>query len=372
MYFYTITDESINVTVEGRLFELARTDRLERRVPALVQAASGGDEEAREELQDLVRPGTRMAHETDERIERDPQSGQYYLAGTDKPIAPGLAGRIVDFLAKGIDVEPLINFHKNCLLNPDYDHVQSQLWSFLQYNGHPITPAGYFIAYKRVGLAPYYKREEEEVKKAGYAKRLDLQSGSAGEEDYVSRSESFNPNTGEIEYEEVELGDHLRFVDLYTGDMDNSVGQVVSMEREDVEKDPTRACASGLHVAAMDYIPHYGAGTAPIAPPEGKTWAEMETNEKYRHIREQDSDPVVRVLVNPRHVVSVPYDHDSQKMRTEQYFVLGLCNGREEMEVSPVDYVERETEELRRELDARREEIAGEKEKVADLQALIR
>lgn len=75
------------------------------------------------------------------------------------------------------------------------------------------------------------------------------------------------------------------------GHLDNSVGNVVEMKRSDVQHDPTVACSFGLHVGTWDYASSFGSRT-------------------------------VKVLVNPRDVVSVPTDCGGQKMRTCRYKVV--------------------------------------------------
>lgn len=76
--------------------------------------------------------------------------------------------------------------------------------------------------------------------------------------------------------------------------MDNSPGKVVAMPREDCVEDPNLTCEAGLHVCASHYLDSF--------------W----TNKR-----------VIAVKVNPRDVVSVPYDYNYSKMRVCEYLVLG-------------------------------------------------
>lgn len=75
------------------------------------------------------------------------------------------------------------------------------------------------------------------------------------------------------------------------GHLDNSIGNVVTMERSKVQHDPTVACSFGLHVGTYRYAAGFGSR-------------------------------VVKVLVNPRDVVSVPTDCGGQKMRVCRYKVV--------------------------------------------------
>lgn len=80
------------------------------------------------------------------------------------------------------------------------------------------------------------------------------------------------------------------------GHLDNSVGNVVEMKRSSVQHDPSQSCSVGLHVASWDYA---------------SSW----------------SPTRLKVLVNPRDVVSVPTDSNLQKMRVCRYKVLSLVEG---------------------------------------------
>lgn len=84
-----------------------------------------------------------------------------------------------------------------------------------------------------------------------------------------------------------------------TGNIPNKVGSVISMPRSAVQYDPTIGCSTGLHVGTRDYAINW----API---------------------------LVLVKVNPRDVVSVPYECESQKMRVCEYTVLKVTDASEE------------------------------------------
>ena len=86
-------------------------------------------------------------------------------------------------------------------------------------------------------------------------------------------------------------------VDCHTGRVDNSIGMEVFMERDKVDSDPNRTCSHGLHVGAPDYVRrHYGGNI------------------------------IVKCLVNPRDVVSVPVDYNNTKMRVCRYTVVGYSD----------------------------------------------
>lgn len=112
-----------------------------------------------------------------------------------------LSDRIIRFAKEGLPFAPLLKFWENVKQNPN-PRAKTDLYKFLEHNGHPITSDGCFIAYRAV--------------------RND-------------------------------------FKDKYTGTIDNSVGKVVTMDRSLVNPDPNQTCSHGLHVASYDYARnHYG------------------------------------------------------------------------------------------------------------------
>lgn len=78
------------------------------------------------------------------------------------------------------------------------------------------------------------------------------------------------------------------------GQIHQTIGDVVTIPRSEVDDNPSRGCSVGLHVGTHNYA---------------KGWA----------------DQVLQVEVNPRDVVSVPNDSSFAKLRTSRYKVLALC-----------------------------------------------
>lgn len=83
--------------------------------------------------------------------------------------------------------------------------------------------------------------------------------------------------------------------DLHTNKIDNSIGKIPEVPRNMVDDDARKACSNGLHVGALSYVSNFGSG-----------------------------GHVVVVKVNPRDVVSVPYE-DATKLRCCRYEVLYEC-----------------------------------------------
>lgn len=171
-------------------------------------------------------------------------NGELFWKG--QPFHNALATRIVQMLEDGFNIDPMVNFMNNLMQNPSKRAVD-ELYGFLEKNSLPITPDGHFLAYKKV------------------------------------------------------RGDYK---DCHTGTMDNSVGRVVSMERNMVDDNRDNTCSTGLHFCSHSYLSSFGG------------------------------ERVVIVKINPADVVSIPSDYNNAKGRTCRYEVIG------EVSVTPDDKVE--------------------------------
>ncbi len=163
-------------------------------------------------------------------------NGTVQIGGKSLPNA--LSTRILDFLENHLPFEPLLKFWNNLQENPSFHSVQ-QLYGFLEANDHPITPDGCFIAYRKVTKD---------------------------------------------------------FKDFRTKKFDNSIGASPDMPRNEVNEDPEKTCAEGLHVANYEYA--------------------------HKHYYPGDEGLVVAVKVHPKDVVAVPNDYNGAKMRVCKFTVL--------------------------------------------------
>jgi hypothetical protein len=111
-----------------------------------------------------------------------------------------LANRIIGMYQDGFPIEPMIAFMENLMSNPSKRAVD-ELYTFLEKGNLPITPDGYFLAYKKV------------------------------RKDYL---------------------------DIHSGTMDNSVGKIVEMERNTVDDNANNTCSTGLHFCSLDYLEFFG------------------------------------------------------------------------------------------------------------------
>jgi len=164
-----------------------------------------------------------------------------------KEMHNALTTRMVAMLQDEFPIEPLVNFMENLMSNPSKRAVD-ELYGFLEKNSLPITPDGHFLAYKKV------------------------------KQDYT---------------------------DCHSGTMDNSVGKIVEMERNEVDDNKEVTCSTGLHFCSQEYLPHFGGSTS----------------------------RVVIVKINPRDVVSIPVDYHNAKGRACRYEVIGEVGSNPDDEV---------------------------------------
>lgn len=147
----------------------------------------------------------------------------------------GIARRIVSDIETGKFDNRYVEFMRKLMLNPSYKSVE-MLYDFLEHNKFEILENGNILAYK--GL----KRTENGPR------------------------------------------------DWFTGLVPNWANTTVTMPRNMVEDDPTKACSQGLHIASKEYARDYGN--------------------------------VVEVSVDPADIVSVPYNYNNKKCRCCRYEVL--------------------------------------------------
>ena len=166
--------------------------------------------------------------------------GVIYINKVPYPLERTITNKIIKMNDQGFDCKPLIAFLKNLYNNPSKVAVQ-ELYLFLENAELPITSDGHFIAYKVV------------------------------KNDYF---------------------------DIHSGKFDNSVGNVCSMPRFEVDDVRTNTCSSGLHFCSRSYLKNFGSGR-------------------------MNDDRCVLVKINPSDVVSIPSDYNNAKGRTCRYEVVG-------------------------------------------------
>jgi len=185
-------------------------------------------------------------------------AGVLFDKATGEQIPTAIAKKLIEFKNKNADFLPLWRFWQKLKKNPSANS-KAQLYTFVERNKIPITELGDLVMEKGV-----YMKED----------------GSLWDD--------------------------------YSKTIDNSIGMVVEMPRNKVTDDPKQGCASGLHVAAPEYVKqHYSQSI------------------------------IVECIVNPMHVGSVPEDCDFTKMRVERYQVIGLAkkSSKQELVIKMDDFV---------------------------------
>lgn len=179
------------------------------------------------------------------------RNGSVYIDGDE---ADGtIVRQIVRFLDQGVDDwQPLVAFIEN-LLGNENEHSVGMLYDWLEANGDfAIDAEGYIIGYKGVA--------------------------DKGDGTFTSI------NSGRAIVNGVEV----------SGRIPQTVGDVVTMPRSEVQHDPSVGCHTGLHVGTYEYARNFAQGA------------------------------LLLVRVNPRDVVSVPTDCSAQKMRCCKYEVVAV------------------------------------------------
>lgn len=233
-YPYQLSDKTLTVIIGNEPYQTDRTNPYWDQIKDALNNPDTTDEE----LIGLITPISAVASVLGTTGKIRVEYGAVWYG--NEQIANALAKRILDVLSEGFDIDPWIKFADNVYANP-YPWAREELYLFLEKAHLPITPDGCFIAYKKV--------------KADYK-------------------------------------------DIYTGTMDNSVGNIVVMPggREAVDKNRHNTCSTGLHFCSKDYLPQFGTG---------------------------NGDRVILVKINPADVVSIPSDYDNTKGRAWRYEVVG-------------------------------------------------
>lgn len=167
------------------------------------------------------------------------KNGEVYFNG--EVLHNAISDRVHQFYGENLPFGHLLRFIEKIYENPSYKS-RRDLFHFLENKSLPVTDNGCFLTYK--AITPDWK-------------------------------------------------------DKRTRKIDNSIGQVVYMDRKEVDDDSNIECSKGYHVGSLEYVADFG----------------------------ESDDIIVITRVDPRDVVSVPY-RDYQKMRVCRYEVLKEFTGR--------------------------------------------
>lgn len=205
----------------------------------ILEAIEGGRRQELPELADVVKSVNEYTHGSIT-IDADNETVSY----DGKEVHNVICDRLIDLMRDGQNVDPLIMFLENLLDNPSQTAID-EMYLFMEANNMSITPDGHFLAYKNV------------------------------------------------------RGD---YTDIHSGKFDNSVGQVVEMDRDKVDPVRNRTCSYGLHFCGLSYLNSFRGEHTMI------------------------------VKINPRDVVSIPSDYNNAKGRCCRYEVVGEHTSEERYE----------------------------------------
>ena len=224
-----LSDDTLSVIINNKPYQ---TNRSNPRFDTIVEALNDPITTA-EELIDLFSPIQMVARRTADEGSVSVVDGQLYFG--DEAVHNTLAEKILELIDVGLDIDPWIKFAENVYANP-FKESRDELYTFLERAQLPITEDGCFIAYKKVN-------------------------------------------------------DNYR--DVHSNTFDNSVGQVLEMDRQDVDANRHNHCSHGFHFCSESYLRSFGGSH------------------------------VMLVKINPKDVVSIPTDYDFAKGRTCRYAVVG-------------------------------------------------
>lgn len=138
-YPFTITNDSVTVTIEGEPYTIRKG------TVKYAEARAAVLEGRWDEVPTLFVPGHAIEDWLDGLFTYE--DGKLRYNGDDLP--ESLANRILTTAAHQDDPTNLLAFWEKLQENPSYRSVQ-QLWSFLSHQGIPIDDEGYILAYKGV------------------------------------------------------------------------------------------------------------------------------------------------------------------------------------------------------------------------------
>jgi hypothetical protein len=153
-----------------------------------------------------------------------------------------LAARMLQIMHEGYDVTPFAKFMERVYANPQ-DYTRDELYEWLEAADLPIMSDGRFIAFKKV------------------------------KKDYT---------------------------DCHTGRFDNSVGQILTMDRKGCDPNRNNDCSTGFHFCSAGYLSKF------------------------------QGDRVMVLAIDPADVTAIPRDYNRTKGRTCRYEVIGELDSQSE------------------------------------------
>lgn len=257
-------------------------------------------------------------------FEIDTNTNEIFLAGFNTPIPQTMIDIIEDYNKNNYPLEPIINFWKLLMINPD-KRVRNSIFDFIKNHDFSITDFGYLIAYKAVyrqndtkdklNLDEFvtnmflkvknnwkcspnkyvvYKNLNDNV--LGITKKRTINFWNLKEKNLKIIGNLADLFNNIIKTKNNTNQNASKYTDMYSKTMTIELGVPVKVPRESCDADPQKSCSTGLHVGATKYVESYA-----------------------------DENSVILVcLVNPMNIVAVP-DNESSKMRVCEYYPFALA-----------------------------------------------
>lgn len=242
---------------------------------------------------------------------------KFYLKGINITVPESLIREFHNRKDSEEDTKSMINFWRLLALNED-PRCRENLFTFLSKHDISLAPSGYFIAYRNVNIFQEGDKELNDYvvkmwmklkawKKSpkNYAVVKDVEGNYEVLLDHQVGSLQVIGNVDELYNSPI--GEETIYTDNHTGTFRIKIGEIVSMPKSETDQSQDNQCSKGLHVANSTWLSKSSFGSQGIV-----------------------------CLVNPMHVVSVPYA-DAGKLRCYQYLPIGLAEYDKERKIIPIE-----------------------------------
>ena len=372
---------SVTLNVGGATKQFVCTDEDESkelfaRVSQLRTAALSGNQIAYEDLVSMTDPNYRMKDIAG--LTRD-NDGNFYLGNYSEAIPTGLMLKIKEYTDLGLSTEPLINFWKLLMLNPD-KHVRQSLFQFAERFSFPITDKGYFIAYKSVAWKGESNKDlalsvasEYIYKKASGQDASDIHVFTVEDEitfveisneaeyktteEFIdSLADSVLVEVGTVELTKALVSDSIPEDWEYNENMGTYYKKeslVVDVTYEGVLEELYTSIIAGMNYDTPTFTDwHTRRSTIVLGQAVSMERESCDNNPSNTcssglHVGapgyvsgfggRNNSNYILACLVSPMNVVAVPYDYDFEKMRTCEYLPYAICKLNDDNSIREVD-----------------------------------
>jgi hypothetical protein len=224
------------------------------------------------------------------------KDGEVYLTPfTQIPMPPKLVEKLILCVANGVDLNPYINFWKLALLNPN-PVARTKMFDYLSKHNLIVTPYGYIVTFRMVKKTDRKTQDGRPIYTSAHTRK----------EDYI-------------------------------------MGTAYSMLRSECDEDGQNDCSRGLHTGSPAFIgievgDGYGVKIAESKVASPYTYGTGYDNPKNDKFDQTFGNQAVITLVNPMHVVSIPFS-DTRKMRSCELFFVKTTTAEEVKDLTEKDYL---------------------------------